>query len=83
MATTIKVLTNETGEWFWHAQNDGNHKIVATSGESFSSRDAAAIAADSARSAIAGATIVIPDDDVAKSMDMLIRASARQMRLRS
>jgi len=37
----FEFFQDAKGEWRWHKKNGGNHKIVASSGEGFSSRQAA------------------------------------------
>jgi uncharacterized protein YegP (UPF0339 family) len=45
MSDTVLVKRNQAGQWFWHRVNNDNHRLVATSGEPFESKEAATKAA--------------------------------------
>ena len=60
MATAvIQVFEDTAGRWRWHAVNPGNHKIIATSGESFDSEHNAIRAARGAGLALAFAPVKV------------------------
>jgi uncharacterized protein YegP (UPF0339 family) len=56
----FKVLKNSAGNWYWHLKG-ANGQIVATAGESFSSKDSAKRAAENVKANTGSAGIATED----------------------